>query len=103
MTTSRSVMAAILALGLLAGCMRRTDAIPPEVVLEDLPEQETWDVTLALSMDGRRRALVRAPYLARYEHRDSTFARFGPAGGRDTARVHVEVFDEAGASSATVD
>lgn len=103
MTTLRSAIAGALALVLLAGCTRRTDAIPPDIVLEDLPDQETWDVTLALSMEGRRRALIRAPYLARYEHRDSTFARFGPAGGRDTARVHVEVFDEAGAPSATVD
>jgi len=103
MTTLRSVFLGALALGLLAGCTRRTDAIPPEVVLEDLPDQETWDATLALSMDGRRRALVHAPYLARFEHRDSTFARFGPADGRDTTRVHVEVFDEAGAPSATVD
>lgn len=103
MTTSRSVLVAVLALGLLVGCARRADTIPGDVVLEDLPDQETWDVSLSLSMEGQRRALVRAPYLARYEHEDSTFARFGPADVRDSARVHVEVFDEAGAPSATVD
>lgn len=103
MTTLRSAIVGTLAVALLAGCTRRTDAIPPDVVLEDLPDQETWDVALVLSLDGRRRALVRAPYLARYEHRDSTFARFGPADAADSARVHVEVFDDAGAPSATVE
>ena len=103
MTTLRSFILGAVACALLAGCTRRTDTIPPHVVLEDLPDQETWDVTLALSMEGQRRALVRAPYLARYEHRDSTFARFGPADDRDSARVHVEVFDEGGAPSATVE
>lgn len=103
MTTLRSVILGAVAVALLAGCTGRTDVIPPDVILEDLPDQETWDVTLALSMEGQRRALVRAPYLARYEHEDSTFARFGPAGALDTSRVHVEVFDEAGAPSATVD
>lgn len=103
MTTLRSAIVLTAALLLLAGCSRRGDAIPSDVVLEDLPDQETWDVALALSMEGERRALVRAPYLARFEHEDSTFARFGPAEPRDTTRVHVEVFDEAGAPSATVE
>lgn len=100
--------AGVLALGLavllFAGCTRRGgDAIPSDVVLEDVPDQETWDVTLALSMDGHRRALVRAPYLARFEHEDSTFARFGPAAAHDTTRVSVDVFDEAGEPTANVE
>ena len=103
MTTLRSLIVGTAVLLLVAGCSRRGDAIPSDVVLEDLPDQETWDVALALSMNGRRRALVRAPYLARFEHEDSTFARFGPADALDTTRVHVEVFDEAGAPSATVE
>lgn len=103
MTALRSVLLGAAVLFLLAGCSQRGDAIPSDVVLEDLPDQETWDVTLALSMEGQRRATVRAPYLARYEHEDSTFAHFGPADDLDTTRVHVEVFDEAGEPSATVE
>lgn len=88
----------------LAACSRRGgDAIPSDVVLEDRPDQETWDVTLALTMDGRRRALVRAAYLARFEREDSTFTRFGPSTPQDTARVRVGVFDQAGALTATVE
>jgi LPS export ABC transporter protein LptC len=70
--------------------------------MEDRPDQETWDVSLSLSMDGRPRALVRAPYLARYERDDSTFTRFGPAAPGDTTRVAVRVYDE-GRPTATVE
>lgn len=86
----------------LAACARQEDAIPPGVALEDRPDQETWDVALALSMEGQPRAFVRAPYLARYERADSTFARFGPAGPADTTRVEVQVYD-AGRLTATVE
>lgn len=94
----------LLALGLvvLAGCARQGDAIPPGVELEDLPDQETWDVALSLSVDGRPRAVVSAPYLARYERADSTFARFGPASPGDSARVAVRVYDD-GRPTATVE
>ena len=86
---------------LIVGCVRQSDTIPPGVPLEDLPDQETWDVALSLSMDGQPRALVRAPYLARYERADSTFARFGPT-DEDTSRVAVQVYD-AGQPTATVE
>lgn len=88
---------------LFAGCTRRADVIPSDVASEDLPDQETWDVALSLSMDGRPRALVRAPYLARFERADSTFARFGPATPVDTVRVVVQVYDDAGLPTATVE
>ncbi len=93
----------LLAVLLLAGCTRRGDMIPSDVVLEDLPDQETWDVSLSLAMDGQPRALVRAPYLARYERADSTFARFGPAAPGDSTRVKVQVYDAAGRPTATVE
>ena len=103
MSIRLGVFAVVLAVLTLAGCSRRGgDAIPSDVALADLPDQETWDVTLALSMDGRRRALVRAPYLARFEREDSTFTRFGPAAATDTARVSVDVFDEQGEPTANV-
>ena len=97
------IVLGLLAVGLLAGCSRRGDVIPSDVASEDLPDQETWDVALSLSMEGRPRALVRAPYLARFERADSTFARFGPAAPGDTARVGVQVYDDAGLPTATVE
>lgn len=98
---SRICLWGIALVVLLAGCTRESDTIPPGVPLEDVPDQETWDVALSLSMDGQARALVRAPYLARYERADSTFARFGPTAD-DTGRVAVQVYDE-GQPTATVE
>lgn len=98
---SRICLWGIALVVLLAGCAREGDTIPPGVPLEDVPDQETWDVALSLSMDGQPRALVRAPYLARYERADSTFARFGPT-AEDTSRVAVQVFDD-GQPTATVE
>lgn len=101
----RRGLLSLLVLGLaLAGCTRRGgDTIPSDVVLEDVPDQETWGVELALTMEGQPRAFVRAPYLARFEHEDSTFTRFGPATSLDTTRVRVDVFDEFGEPSAVVE
>jgi LPS export ABC transporter protein LptC len=91
----------IAVLLLLTGCARQSDTLPPGVPMEDVPDQETWDIALSLSMDGQPRALVRAPYLARYERADSTFARFGPT-AEDTSRVAVRVYDD-GQPTATVE
>ncbi len=93
---------ALAALVLLAGCTRRADTIPSDALLEDAPTQETWDVTLSLSVGDRPRAVVRAPYLARFERADSAFARFGPATPGDGARVSTQLYDDKGAPSATV-
>ena len=90
----------ILALGLL-GCTRRDAPVPPEALRADLPDQETWDVALDLSLDERPRARVTAPYLARYEGADSTYTRFGPASD-DSTRVVVHVFED-GTRTATVE
>lgn len=98
----RVLLIVLAVVPLLAGCARRSDSIPSDVLLEEVPAQETWNVTLSLSMGERPRAVVRAPYLARFEREDSTFARFGPATPEDTTRVEVEVFDADGAPNATV-
>lgn len=97
-TWLRWALVAVILFGV--GCARPSDTIPPGVPLEDVPDQETWNVALSLAMDGQPRAFVRAPYLARYERADSTYARFGPT-AEDTSRVAVQVYD-AGQPTATV-
>lgn len=87
------------------GCTRVADeGLPTEADLAALPEQESWDAVLRMDEGGRPRLVLRAPYLARYDRPpDSLFLHLGPdpAGG-DAARVHVELYDAAGAASATV-
>ena len=86
---------------LLAGCAER-DRQPRQENNEQRPDQESWDVELAIEVDGRPRARLAAPYVARYEGTDSTFARFSPTEQRPD-RIHVLVFDDAGELSATVE
>lgn len=86
---------------LLAGCGER-EGLPAGVALEEQPEQESWGVNLLIELGGQPRAQVAAPYVARFERSDSTFARFGPAADT-TGRVRVQVYDEGGQPSATVE
>jgi len=99
---TRGALAALLAALLLGGCGER-EGLPEGVALEERPAQESWGVALHIEMGGRPRAEVAAPYLARFDRPDSTFARFGPAPGGPPDRVRVQVYDEAGAPSATVE
>ena len=99
----------LAAVALLApGCARsaRGDEAGGDAVA-GRPAQESWDAVLRVTRDGADRARIAAPYLARYEGADSTYAllqadpaRPDPSGGR---AVHVRLFDDAGAPSATVD
>lgn len=84
-----------------AGCERRTTA-PAAGELTERPDQESWDVAFFIEMDGHQRAHLTAPYVARYERADSTFARFGPTEARPD-RVSVQVFDDTGRPSAVVE
>lgn len=97
---------ALVALGLAGGlgaCTRAGEGMPTEADLAALPDQESWGAVLRLDEGGRPRLVLEAPYLARYDRRDSLFTRLGPdPGGGDTARVHVSLFDAAGAPSASV-
>jgi LPS export ABC transporter protein LptC len=86
---------------MLAACSEREPA-PAQVEQADRPDQESWDVEFSIEVDGRPRARLAAPYVARFERADSTYARFGPSGAR-TDRVQVLVFDDSGALSATVE
>lgn len=95
----------VLALVLLAGCARSHDeALPTEADLAAVPDQESWDAVLHVDEGGRPRLVLDAPYLARFDRPpDSLFVRLGPDPmGGDSARVRVEIYDEAGAPSATV-
>lgn len=84
----------------LAGCGERD--VPPEVLAAaDRPDQESWEVNLAIEVDGFRRARLEAPYVARFVRGDTTYARFGP--GETVRRIRVYVFDEDGQPSATVE
>lgn len=93
---------AVLAALLLLGCGPR-QALPEGLVLDERPDQESWDVRLRIEVADVPRAEIEAAYLARYERPDSSFARFGPAPGGPPIRVVVRVYDEAGAPSATVE
>lgn len=86
----------------LAACAERPRPAPTEDDA-DRPDQESWGVDLTVEVSGAPRARVRAPYAARYEGPDSTFARFRDAPPDFPGRVHAEVFDAVGAPSATVE
>lgn len=90
---------AVAALLLIAGCAERE--VPPEVAdVAERPDQESWGVVFDIEMDGLQRASLSAAHMARFE-RDTTFARFGP--GDTGERVRVQVYDENGMHSATVE
>jgi len=83
------------------GCADRA-APPPAEDPVDRPDQESWDVSFFIEVDGHQRAHLRAPYVARFEHTDSSFARFGPSPER-ADRTFVQVFDDDGFPSAIVE
>ena len=95
-------VALILIVLILAGCGRRGAPIPPDPEPGERPDQESWDVTVILEMDGNPRARLQAPYLARYDYVDSTAAHFTMLPD-DPRRVFVDVYDSEGEPSATVE
>jgi len=91
-----------LALALALGACAERPAPPPAEEPADRPEQESWRVDLAVEIGGSPRARIQAPYAARYERPDSTFARFAGTPD-DPGRVLAHVYDASGAPSATVE
>ncbi|MEM8560032.1 MAG: LPS export ABC transporter periplasmic protein LptC [Bacteroidota bacterium] len=98
----------VLGVGLaLVGCSREAAGVPDDLVLTERPDQESWDATLLVTRNGQPRARLAAPYLARYDQADSTYALFQPLPDSlrapdDTIRVDVDLYDEAGAPSAVM-
>ena len=98
----------LLALALLAGatgCTRPDGAAASAAA--DRPAQESWDAELRVTRDGSDRAHLTAPYLARFETPDSTYALLQADPERpDTSGarvVHVDLFDDQGRPSAVMD
>ena len=89
------------ALSLLA-CARADEEQPTEAELAALPDQESWDAVLRIDEAGLPLLVLEAPYLARYDRRDSVFTRFGSLAA-DTSRVRATLYDDAGAQSALVE
>lgn len=89
------LLSSLLLLGLLAGCTRRAQPpVAPETAQDEGLTQESWDVALHISANGRLRMTVEAGYLARYERGDSLFTHLQP--GADTSRVYVRFYDDQG-------
>lgn len=74
-----------------------------ELRTEEEPDQESWDVRLGLSEGGRPRSQILAPYMAKYEREDSSYALLRPYADNLEGRVTAYLFDEQGDSSATLD
>ena len=79
------------------------------VLLEaDEPDQESWDVRFGTSEGGRPRYQIVAPYMAKYERKDSSYTLLLPGEESEevdslAVRVTAYLFDEKGDSSATID
>lgn len=66
-----------------------------------MPDQESWNAELRISSEGRPKLVMSAPYMARYDGRDTSYAVLGADPlGQDSADVRVELFDDAGEPTA---
>lgn len=98
-----SLAALVLAAGVAAGCTRQpTEGLPPGVEIEDLPDNEGWDVSFRTSADGHPQVEVAAPYLARYS-RDTAYVYLGPPPADSAAApVALELYGDGGARRGSV-
>ena len=100
--TVRRCAIAICFVAVAAGCTRLAEQ--GNATLDDLasvPDQESWNAELRISSEGRRRLVMAAAYMARFESRDTTYAVLGPDPlGGDSTLVRVELFDEDGEPTA---
>ncbi len=80
--------------------MRSSDGGATAEEMAAMPDQESWNAELRISHEGRRKLVMSAPYMARYDNRDTTYAVLGPDPiGGDSTPVRVELFDDAGRPS----
>lgn len=54
-----------IAVALLISCGAREDS-GPILTREDFPDQESWNPTIILTREGRKRAVIRSGHLAKY-------------------------------------
>ncbi len=94
---------ALCFLVLSSGCTKLAGADVTEEQLAAMPDQESWNAELRISSEGRPKLVMSAPYMARYDGRDTTYAILGadPLGG-DSSDVRVELFDDAGEPTAVL-
>ena len=102
-TAPRALLLAAVAFG-AGGCTRPSTAPDSALPPEGLPDQESWGAVLRLSEGGQPRAVLAAPYLARYDRPDSQVVRLGPdpAAPSDTAVVQATLYGEDGAPRARI-
>lgn len=93
----------LLALLVLEGCTRRAvEGLPPGTSVEDLPDAESWNVSLRASADGMAVTEIEAPYLARFTT-DTQYVYLGPAPGDSAITpVQLRLFDDQGVRRGSV-
>lgn len=96
----------LLALALaIGGCTRASGGLPPGVTVEDLPDGESWDAELRVSVEGRPSLALAAPYMARFQRPDSQYVYLGPPPTTPDSvqsRVSIRLFDGDGEASAAI-
>ena len=90
----------------LSACVHRTSAELPEgaQTLEDLPDGESWDADLRMSVGDKMRLALSSPYLARYTG-DTSYVYLGPDPTQPDSsqeKVSVRLYDDAGQLTATI-
>jgi hypothetical protein len=96
----RAIALAMLGLG---ACTRPADAPASALPPEELPDQETWGAVLRLSEGGSLRAVLAAPYMARFDRADSQVVHMGAdPDGPDTSVVRATLYDASGAPRASI-
>ena len=101
-TPGRIALAVLLGVLSTGGC---ADDGPPVTVRSIQSsgdaDQESWNVDFTITEDGLPRIQARAGHVLKYERPDSIYMLLQSAPG-DTARVRVDIFNEAGGESAIV-
>lgn len=101
----KSIAIVFLTAFLLDGCFDQSDrpvGVAPPPVTAPAPDQESFDVELYESSDGKIRYLIRAAYMATYETADSSYVLLSRRTVND-AHVRAELFDSDSDASTTIE